>query len=107
MGACEGGGRRQHGAAHRARTEKGDIMEITKELRELARFTAGAMPVLSVYLDTQWRDQHQWERVATFVTRHIRQAQILPLDSDPARASLERDLAHLTQWVDERLRGMA
>jgi len=72
-------------------------MEITKELRELARFTAGAMPVLSVYLDTQWRDQHQWERVATFVTRHVRQAQTLPLDSDPARASLERDLARLTQ----------
>ena len=47
-------------------------MEITKELRELARFTAGAMPVLSVYLDTQWRDQHQWERVVTFVTRHVR-----------------------------------
>jgi peptide chain release factor subunit 1 len=82
-------------------------MEITKELRELARFTAGAMPVLSVYLDTQWRDQHQWERVATFVTRHVRQAQTLPLDSDAVRASLEHDLARLTQWVDERLRGLA
>jgi hypothetical protein len=82
-------------------------MEITKELRELARFTAGAMPVLSVYLDTQWRDQHQWERVATFVTRHVRQARALPLDSDAARECLEHDLARLTEWVDERLRGMA
>src|SRR4029450_12486417 len=82
-------------------------MEITKELRELARCTAGAMPVLSVYLDTQWRDQHQWERVATFVTRHVRQARAFPLDSDLARASLEHDLEHLTQWVEERWRGMA
>ena len=46
-------------------------MEITKELRELARFTAGAMSVLSVYLDTQWCNQTQWERVATFVTMNI------------------------------------
>src|SRR5215216_5869986 len=79
-------------------------MEITKELRELARFTTGAMPVLSVYLDTQWRDQHQWERVVTFVTRHVRQARALPLDSDAARASLEHDLERLTQWVDARAR---
>jgi peptide chain release factor subunit 1 len=83
------------------------MMEITKELRALARFAAGTMPVLSVYLDTQWRDQHQWERVVTFVTRHVRQARALPLDSDAARASLEHDLARLTQWVDARVRGMA
>src|SRR5262245_5228831 len=69
-------------------------MEITKELRELARFTAGAMPVLSVYLDTQWRDQHQWERVATFVTRHARQAQTLPLDSDAALARARASPPH-------------
>ena len=36
-------------------------MELTRELRELAKFTAGGMPVISVYLDTQWRDQHQRE----------------------------------------------
>jgi peptide chain release factor subunit 1 len=83
------------------------MMEITKELRALARFAAGTMPVLSVYLDTQWRDQHQWERVVTFVKCHVRQARALPLDSDAARASLEHDLERLTQWVDERVRGIA
>ncbi len=82
-------------------------MEITKELRELARFSAGALPVVSLYLDTQWRDQHQRERVATFVMRHVRQARALLLDSDPARASLEQDLDRITQWEEKRLHGMA
>jgi len=82
-------------------------MEITKELRELARFAAGALPVVSVYLNTQWRDQHQWERVATFLTGHVRQARALPLDSEAARQSLERDLERLEAWGAERLRGTA
>jgi peptide chain release factor subunit 1 len=81
-------------------------MEITKELRELARFSAGALPVVSLYLDTQWRDQHQRVRVATFVTRHVRQARALLLDSDPARESLEQDLERITQWEEQRLHGM-
>jgi len=88
-------------------TDKGAIMEITKELRELARFTAGAIPVVSVYLDTQWRDQHQWARVATFLTGHVRQARALPLGSEAARESLERDLERIAQWGEERLRGTA
>jgi peptide chain release factor subunit 1 len=82
-------------------------MEITTELRELARFSAAAMPVVSLYLDTQWRDQHQRERVATFVARHIRQARALLLDSDTARQSLEQDLARIAQWEEKRLQGTA
>ena len=82
-------------------------MEITKELRELARFPAGAIPVVSVYLDTQWRDQHQLERVATFLTAHVRQARALPLDSEVARQSLEHDLERIARWGAERLRGTA
>src|SRR5215468_7648636 len=82
-------------------------MEITKELRELAQFSAGGLPVVSLYLDTQWRDQHQRERVTTFVTRHVRQARALLLDSDPARESLEQDLERIMQWEAGRLRGMA
>src|ERR1700694_4872241 len=37
-------------------TDKGRAMEITEELRTLAKFTAGPIPVISVYLNTQWRD---------------------------------------------------
>src|SRR5215471_13148508 len=82
-------------------------MEITKELRELARFSAGALPVVSLYLNTQWRDPHQREWVATFVTRHVRQARALLLDSDPAYESLEQDLARITQWEAKRVHGRA
>lgn len=81
-------------------------MEITKELRELARFAAGDMPVVSLYLDTQRRDQHQWERVATFVAGHVRQARALLLDTDAARQSLAHDLEHIMAWGAQRLRGM-
>jgi peptide chain release factor subunit 1 len=82
-------------------------MEITKELRTLARFTAGALPVLSVYLDTQWRDQHQRQRVATFLTRQMRQARTLVFETDAARQSLEHDLERIAQWEEQRVRGTA
>jgi peptide chain release factor subunit 1 len=80
-------------------------MEITHALRELATFSAGTLPVISVYLNTQWRDQHQRERAATFLTRHIRQARLLPVDAETARASLEADLARLADWGEHLLRG--
>jgi hypothetical protein len=60
-----------------------------------------------VYLDMQWRDQHRWGRVATFVARYVRQARALSVDADAARESLESDLERITRWVEERLHGMA
>jgi peptide subunit release factor 1 (eRF1) len=80
-------------------------MEITNELRELAKFVAGSLPVVSVYLNTQWRDQHQRERASTFFTRHIRQAQSLTIESEAARASLENDLARIEDWGQRLVRG--
>ena len=80
-------------------------MEITKELRELAKFSVRALPVISVYLNTQWRDQHQRERVTTFLTRQVRQAHPLTVDTDAARLSLEADLARLEAWGQQLLRG--
>ena len=80
-------------------------MEITKELQTLAKFTSGTMPVISVYLNTQWRDQHQRERVTTFVEKHIRQARALEPETTTARQSLTRDLERLTQWGQQHLHG--
>ena len=74
-------------------------MEITEALHELAKFSTDTLPVISVYLNTQWRDQHQRERAATFLTRHVRQASLLTLDTDAARQSLEEDLARIAQWA--------
>jgi peptide chain release factor subunit 1 len=78
-------------------------MEITKELRTLARFTSETLPVLSVYLNTQWRDQHQRERAITFLERHLRQAQALEPETPEALESLTHDLARLTQWSQQHL----
>ena len=63
-------------------------MEITRELRTSAKFTYETMPVLSVYLNTQWYDQHQRERVTTFLERHLRQAQVLEPETPEALESL-------------------
>lgn len=90
-------------------------MELSQELRTLAKFVSVAAPVISVYLDTQWRDQHQRERVSTFLRRHITQARTLRLDTDDARQSLEHDLERVAQWgqrlvagnVDVHMPGMA
>lgn len=80
-------------------------MEITKELHTLAKFATADAPVVSVYLNTQWRDQHQRERAVTFLRRHIGQAHMVEVDSDAARLSLEKDLARMAQWSEQLLRG--
>lgn len=80
-------------------------MEITQELHVLAKFTTTDAPVVSVYLNTQWRDQHQRERALTFLRRHIGQAQMVEMEPATARLSLEQDLARLAQWGEHLLRG--
>jgi len=78
-------------------------MEITEELRTLAKFTAGPIPIISVYLNTQWRDPQQRVRVTTFFDRHIRQARALEPETAEAHESLARDLERLTQWGEHHL----
>jgi peptide chain release factor subunit 1 len=78
-------------------------MEITEELRTLAKFTAGPLPVISVYLNTQWRDPHQRARVTTFFERHLHQARALEPETAAACQSLARDLERLTQWGQHHL----
>ncbi len=78
-------------------------MEITEELRTLATFAAGPLPVISVYLNTQWRDQHQRARATTFFERHLHQARALEPETAAARQSLTRDLERLTQWGQHHL----
>jgi hypothetical protein len=43
-------------------------------LKTLARITSGPSPVISVYLDTRWSDEHQRERVRVFVKNESRKA---------------------------------
>jgi hypothetical protein len=43
-------------------------------LTELAKIRGTATPVVSVYLNTHWRDEHQRERVRVFLKNEIREA---------------------------------
>lgn len=80
-------------------------MELSKELRELAKFTAAGMPVISVYLDTQWRDQHQRERVAIFLRQRLQAAPAVALATDAAHQSLRWDLERIEQWGAQLVQG--
>jgi peptide subunit release factor 1 (eRF1) len=59
-------------------------------LKALARAAPGAAPVISVYLDTRWTDEHQRERVRTFVKNESRKAAAM------AVGQLASDLA----WIE-------
>ena len=37
-------------------------VDLRTRLRELARFESDGAPVVSVYLNTEWADEHQRER---------------------------------------------
>lgn len=47
-------------------------MDVRERLAELARLTGAASPVVSVYLNTRWHDEHQRERVRVFLKNELR-----------------------------------
>jgi len=61
------------------------------------------MPVVSVYLDTQWRDLHQYERTVMFLKNRLHQANTLAFDAEAAQQSLHNDLQRILNWSTERL----
>jgi hypothetical protein len=68
------------------------VDEAANTLRALARLTPGAAPVISVYLDTRWSDEHQRERVRVFVKNESRKAAAM------AAGQLASDLA----WIESQ-----
>ena len=78
-------------------------MEITQELRTLAKFTAGPLAVINVYLNTQLHDQYQRVHAVTFFERHLHQALALEPETVAARESLSHDLERLRQWGQQYL----
>src|SRR5206468_4025461 len=49
-------------------------VDFRQRLRELARFESSGSPVVSVYLNTEWVDEHQRERVRIFVKNALAEA---------------------------------
>ncbi|MBI2528349.1 MAG: hypothetical protein HYV93_20505 [Candidatus Rokubacteria bacterium] len=49
-------------------------MQLKARLAELARVKSVAPPVVSVYLDTRWEDEHQRDRVRLFLKNELKRA---------------------------------
>jgi len=49
-------------------------VDLRTRLRELARFESDGAPVVSVYLNTEWVDEHQRERARIFVKNALAEA---------------------------------
>jgi len=73
-------------------------VNLATELHALATISIPELPVVSLYLNIQWRDQHQYERVTTFLRTHLRQAGLLTFDAAAAHQSLRADLERIGQW---------
>ena len=63
---------------------------VTAKLHELARVEPGIAPVVSVYLDTRWTDEHQRERVRIFLKEESRKAAAM------GAGALDAELAWIT-----------
>jgi len=68
-------------------------MDLKARLTELAKITESPTPVVSVYLNTRWADEHQRERVRIFVKNEIRKAR---------QAAAGRPLAEDLDWIQSR-----
>jgi peptide subunit release factor 1 (eRF1) len=64
-------------------------LDVAAKLHELARATPGPAPVISVYLDTRWTDEHQRDRVRVFLKNGMRKASAM------AAGQLDAELAWL------------
>jgi peptide subunit release factor 1 (eRF1) len=53
---------------------QGTATALATRLRQLARITRPASPVVSVYLNTRWADEHQRDRVRLFLKNELRAA---------------------------------
>ena len=67
-------------------------MDNHTRLDRLARITAAPTPVVSVYLDTRWSDEHQRDRVRVFLAEALTRA----------RDGADRPAAADLQWVQEQ-----
>jgi peptide chain release factor subunit 1 len=66
--------------------------DLAARLRALSRMAPAPSPVVSVYLNTHWTDEHQRERARIFLKNEIRRARV------GATAELEADLT----WVERQ-----
>jgi hypothetical protein len=81
-----------------AATTTSNTVDVPAKLQELARTTAARVPVISVYLDTRWSDEHQRDRVRVFLKNEIRKA------ASMSAGQLEAELAWIAAEGDRLVR---
>jgi peptide subunit release factor 1 (eRF1) len=64
---------------------QGATTGVAARLRQLAKISGPASPVVSVYLNIRWADEHQRDRVRLFLTSELRKARAA--GTDPGLAS--------------------
>jgi peptide subunit release factor 1 (eRF1) len=75
------------------------MTDLAAELHRLARLPESDLPFLSVYLDTQWDDEQQRERVRLFVRNRLRQGRLLFEPGGPEAESFARDEERIQDYV--------
>jgi peptide subunit release factor 1 (eRF1) len=75
------------------------MTDLAAELHRLARLPESELPFLSVYLDTQWDDEQQRERVRLFVRNRLRQGRLLFAAGSPEAESFARDEERIQDYV--------
>jgi peptide subunit release factor 1 (eRF1) len=66
-------------------------MDLNERLRELAKINKAPSPVVSVYLNSRWTDEHQRDRVRVFLKNQIKKAR-----QAPAGKAMKEDLS----WIE-------
>ncbi|BDG03453.1 baeRF10 domain-containing protein [Anaeromyxobacter oryzae] len=75
------------------------MTQLDGTLSELAKLRSGSEPIVSLYLDTRWSDEHQRERVRLFVQEKIRKTLGHYADGTPGKEGLERTLRKIQDFV--------
>jgi peptide chain release factor subunit 1 len=68
-------------------------MDLSVKLRELARIETAPAPLVSVYLNTRWSDEHQRDRARIFAKKELERAR------QNSAGALDRDL----DWIEARV----
>jgi len=79
-------------------------MEMSKELKRLARIEEGPYPFCSLYLNTKWEDEQQRERIRLFINNQLKKgAEQLKGKEDLLRYYLE-DQKRIERYVEGLIR---
>jgi hypothetical protein len=75
--------------------------DLDATLSELSRLRSAREPIVTLYLDLRWSDEHQRERVRLFVQEGIRRTLAHHLDDGPGREGLDRTLDRVQAYARE------